>query len=162
MTPVAKVAELPFYARRMIRDVTWRTHLAWRFSSGITMRSGPSGAESGLPSLRSVSNITRSVKAGSSSGKAKTARYPSAASTTRYSARLLPRRFSPNGTPASCKTSMRGVPSYVNSLPLWSLALTVRRGNFAISAALSLSGRATSPLTLKATSAAGAVGLFCA
>jgi hypothetical protein len=63
-----------YSARRIVRATTCRTQRAGRFSSGTTRCSGPSFVARGFPSRRSASNTTRSVKAWSSSGKAKTAR----------------------------------------------------------------------------------------
>jgi hypothetical protein len=47
----AMPGELHFYERRMVRDVTWRTHRDWRFSSGTTIRNGPSDADKRVPVL---------------------------------------------------------------------------------------------------------------
>ncbi len=53
---------------------TCRTHRACRFSAGMTMRRGPSFLSRGLPARRSASRMTRSVEAGSISGREKRAR----------------------------------------------------------------------------------------
>ena len=56
--------------RPTLRAMTCRTHRAWRFSPGTTTRRGPSFPPRGFPSRRSASRMTRSAKAGSSSGSA--------------------------------------------------------------------------------------------
>lgn len=65
---------VPAQARPMRRVATMRTQREWRFSPGTTSWNGPSRAVSGWPSRRSASRITLSVKAGSISGRANTAR----------------------------------------------------------------------------------------